>query len=158
MERFALEEVETARGSPNLAGLVSSLHDFGEALKWQEKLPSAARQFVEALRLSSQLRDPYALGECLDALADVSAMIGSHTEAANLWAKSDELFRQAEAFSWDPRDAQLRVDATRAVLGSDVFEEAWRAGRSMTLEHAITLATAMADRVVQTSAAEGHEP
>jgi predicted ATPase/class 3 adenylate cyclase len=155
MERFALEEVQTARDSPDLG--VSSLHDLGEALKWQEKLPSATQYFVEALRLSAQLRSPYAVGECLDALADVSAMIGAHTEAAHLWAKSDELFREAEAVSWDPRDAQLRVDATRAVLGLDAFEEAWRAGGSMTLEQAITLATAMADRVVQTSPEEGHE-
>jgi hypothetical protein len=155
MERFALDEVQTARASPNMGGLVSSLHDLGEALKWQGKLPGAARHFVEALRLSSQGRDPYGLGECLDALADVSAMIGAHIDAVHLWAASERLFSVAGAGSWDPHDAQLRMAATRAVLGSEIFEDAWRAGRSMTWEQAITAAIAIADRVADTSSAGG---
>jgi predicted ATPase len=140
MERFAEEEVQTARAAGDIVGLAGSLHNLGEALRWQGDVAGAARNYVEALRISAQMGNPVFIGECLDAFGDVSAIVGAHTQAAELWAASERLLTEAGAATWDPDDAEARVRASRTALGVEAFDLAWRTGHAMSTEEAVKVA------------------
>ena len=143
MAVFAEEELALNRRVG--AGIPESLHNVAEARRRLVQLESSAQLYVEGLGLSLELGDLYLVAEFLDGLADLAAAKGDFERATQLWASSRRLFDELGQPSWDPAETERGVTAARASLGMARFDEVWRAGRALTRDDAVALATRVAE-------------
>jgi hypothetical protein len=107
------------------------------------ELASAHALHVESLTLRRQAGDKLGIVISLERLAALAALLGSPLRAARIWGVAERL-RAEIGSALEPKDRShqdQRVAAARAALGDDAaFDDAWRDGRSLTLEQAIDLA------------------
>jgi hypothetical protein len=80
----------------------------------------------------------------LEGFACVAGAEGDAERAARLWGAAQDLHETKGI----PRDidflaeADARISAVRSGMGEEVWEEAWRKGRAMTLDEAVSYALA----------------
>ena len=91
------------------------------------------------------------MGECSDGLGSLAATMGDVLRAAPLWAASQRMLGDAGVRLWDAEATNSAVDSARSALGSERFDAAWQAGRTMTREQTL----AHAKQVIAEAQAKG---
>jgi predicted ATPase len=102
---------------------------------------AAAGLLHRALEVLSEANAPWILAECLDEIARMIAAHGEAEAAARLWGATAAL-RDRIAMPWTPAQ-RMHLEAAIARASQDreeTFEAAWSEGRTITTEHAVTLA------------------
>jgi len=122
--------------------LASVIHNLGDLALLGDDIQAAAAHFTEALDEFSLLGERRGMAECLIGLAGVQLASGQARDAACLFAAADTAFATLGSGPWPShRQAQERAIArARSVLGAEAFNRAWRQGRHMTLDKAVTMA------------------
>jgi tetratricopeptide (TPR) repeat protein len=102
-------------------------------------LVSAEATFVESLAIASELADPFATMWALERFAELAAAKHAHKRAATILGAAARL-REESGLGIPPheeREHRRVAAATRAALGDDPFDQAWREGSAMELEEAV---------------------
>ena len=96
----------------------------------------------QALKIIRELDNDYGLSTMMGSATGSLAMLGAPERAARLLGASFALL-EAKGSAYQPSDLpeiDEYIRVTKGILGEAAFEEAWRAGRAMTLEEAVDLA------------------
>jgi predicted ATPase/class 3 adenylate cyclase/DNA-binding CsgD family transcriptional regulator len=106
------------------------------------ELQPAERDAHEALGIAASVGGHLLIPEILERLADVAREAGSHLEAARFFGAADAIRGRMGAVRFKVFDADHAacVDALRAALGDEAFEEAWAEGAALSTEEAIAYA------------------
>jgi hypothetical protein len=108
----------------------------------QDDLGSAADLHRESLSLSWDAGLNPEVQSVLEGFACLAGAQGETERAARLWGAAQSLHETKGI----PRDldflaeADARISAVRSSMGEKAWEEAWRKGRAMTLEEAVSYA------------------
>jgi predicted ATPase/Tfp pilus assembly protein PilF len=124
-------------------GVVSiGLCNLGWIALLQDDLGRAADLYRESLSLSWETGVNPVVQRTLEGLACVAGAEGEAQRAARLWGAAQVLHETKGI----PRDtdfldeADARISAVRLGMGEEAWEEAWRKGRGMTLDEAVSYA------------------
>jgi predicted ATPase/class 3 adenylate cyclase/Tfp pilus assembly protein PilF len=124
-------------------GVVSiGLCNLGWIALLQDDLGRAADLYRESLSLSWETGVNPVVQRTLEGLACVAGAEGEAQRAARLWGAAQTLHETKGI----PRDtdfldeADARISAVRLGMGEEAWEEAWRKGRGMTLDEAVSYA------------------
>ena len=108
----------------------------------QDDLGRAADLYRESLSLSWDAGLNLIIQSALEGFACVAGAKGEAERAARLWGAAQTLHETKGI----PRDtdflaeADARISAVRSGMGEEAWEEAWRKGRAMTLDEAVSYA------------------
>jgi predicted ATPase len=108
----------------------------------QNDLGRAADHYRESLSLSWEIGLNPLVQSALEGLACVAGAEGDSERAARLWGATQTLQETKDI----PRDADFlaeadaRISVVRSGMGEEAWEEAWRKGRAMILDEAISYA------------------
>ncbi len=108
----------------------------------QDELGRAAGLFRESLSLSWDTGLNLFVQSALEGFACVAGAEGEVERAARLWGAAQAL-HETKNIPRDPDfldEADARISAVRTGMGFEVWEEAWRKGRAMTLDEAVSYA------------------
>jgi tetratricopeptide (TPR) repeat protein len=136
-EAVALFRELGARGDVALG-----LYNLGWIALLQDDLRRAADIYRESLSLSWDAGMTLVVQGALEGLACVAAARVEAQRAARLWGAAQALHETKGI----PRDddflaeADARISAVRSGMGEQAWEEAWRKGRAMTLDEAVSYA------------------
>jgi tetratricopeptide (TPR) repeat protein len=136
-EAVALFRELGARG-----GVSVGLYNLGWMALLQDDLGRAADLYRESLSLSWDTGMNPLVQNALEGFACVAAAEGETERAVRLWGAAQALHETKGI----PRDtdflaeADARISAVRSGMGEEVWEEAWRKGRAMILDEAISYA------------------
>jgi non-specific serine/threonine protein kinase len=111
----------------------------GRAEQSDGDLVSAESSFIESLAIARELADPFATMWALERFAELAAAKHAYERAATILAAAAHV-REEIGLSLPLHDEceHTRVAAaTRAALGDDAFDQAWREGSAMTLDDAV---------------------
>ena len=143
--RRALEEavaINTELGDS--WGLTAALINLGDVHRAEGDLVAARSCFVESLRLAVSIEDKESIAFALEGAAGVAAASQDGERAARLWGAADAL-RDAIGTPRPPStgadDVAADLARTRAELGEEAFDQAWRAGRAAPLAESMALVT-----------------
>jgi tetratricopeptide (TPR) repeat protein len=124
-------------------GVVSiGLCNLGWIALLQDDLSKAAELYRESLTLSWDTGVNPVVQRTLEGFACVAGAKEEAERAARLWAAAQSL-HEAKGIPRDPdflAEADARISAVRIGIGEEVWEEAWRKGRAMTLDEAVSYA------------------
>jgi predicted ATPase/class 3 adenylate cyclase/Tfp pilus assembly protein PilF len=136
-EAVALFRELGARGDVSLV-----LYNLGWIALLQDDLGRSADLYRESLTLSWETGLNPLVQSALEGFACVAGARGEAERAARLWGAAQAL----QETKGIPRDtdflveADARISAVRSGMGEEVWEEAWRKGRVMTLDEAVSYA------------------
>ena len=105
-------------------------------------LTSAEASLVESLMIARNLADPFATMWALERFAELAVAMRASKRAATILGAAARL-REETGLSIPPheeREHMRLAAATRAALGDDAFDQAWREGHAMELEEAVRYA------------------
>jgi predicted ATPase/Tfp pilus assembly protein PilF len=108
----------------------------------QDDLGRAADFYRESLSLAWDTGLNPLVQSALEGLACIAGSEGDAKRAARLWGAAQAL-HETKGIPRDPEflaEADARISAVRSGMGEEVWEEAWRKGRTMTLDEAISYA------------------
>jgi hypothetical protein len=108
----------------------------------QDDLGRAADLYRESLSLSWETGLNPIVQSALEGFACVAAVGGETERAARLWGAAQAL-QETKAIPRDTEflaEAEARISAVRSGMGEKAWEEAWRKGRAMTLDEAVSYA------------------
>jgi tetratricopeptide (TPR) repeat protein len=136
------ESVAILRVLENQSMLALAARRLGILALRRGDLADATRLFVESLRLNQAVNHTQGIAACLAALAGAAVKQGEIVRAARLFGASEAV---VEAIATplrqsDQNEFDLNVVDVRAQLGDELIAAAWSAGRSMSLEEAISYA------------------
>ena len=138
-----IEESVALLGELGARGVVSiGLCNLGWIALLQDDLGRAADLYRESLSLSWETGVNPVVQRTLEGLACVAGAKGEAQRAARLWGAAQTLHETKGI----PRDidfldeADARISAVRLGMGEEAWEEAWRKGRGMTLDEAVSYA------------------
>jgi non-specific serine/threonine protein kinase len=140
--RLLDETVAIMRRIKNTWGLGNALHNLGHVLLRTGSPEHAEVLFAESLVYFRAVRGVHGMLFCLAGLAGAAARRGQLQRAARMFGAADALLQAAE-LSWQPVDRveyDRNLTIVREGTTQTVFNEAWSAGRSMTLDEAIDYA------------------
>jgi predicted ATPase/class 3 adenylate cyclase len=136
-EGVALQRELGARGD-----VAFGLCNLGWIALLQDDLSGAADLYGESLSLSWEIGlNPIVQG-ALEGVACVAGAKGDAQRAAQLWGAAQTL-HETKGITRDPDfldEADARISAVRSGMGEEAWEEAWRKGRAMTLDQAVSYA------------------
>src|SRR5215204_536358 len=118
------------------------LYNLGWIALLQDDLGKAADLYRESLSLSWEIGRNPLVQWALEGLACLAGAQGEAERAARLWGAAQTLHETKDI----PRDidflaeADSRISAVRTGVGEEVWEKAWRKGRAMTLDEAVSYA------------------
>jgi predicted ATPase/class 3 adenylate cyclase len=136
-EAVALFRELGARGDVALG-----LYNLGWIALLQDDLGRAADIYKESLTLAWDTGMNHIVQGDLEGFACLAAVRGETERAARLWGAVQTLHETKGI----PRDtdflaeADARISAVRSGMGEEAWEEAWRKGRAMTLDEAVSYA------------------
>jgi tetratricopeptide (TPR) repeat protein len=136
------ESVALHRELGNKGGVSTGLYNLGWMTLLQNNLGRAVDIYRESLSLSWDAGLNPLVQSALEGFACVAAAKGEAERAARLWGAAQALHETKGI----PRDidfldeADARISAVRTGMGEQAWEEAWRKGRVMTLDGAISYA------------------
>lgn len=119
------------------------LADLGDLALDQEDVSFARQQFEESLALFGDLGDRRGVTRLLEGFAAVAAREGQAERALRL-AGAAAVLREGLSAPLMPADRtklEQRLRPARQSLGEAMSAAAWREGRAMSIEHAISYAT-----------------
>src|SRR5205823_2592624 len=112
-----------------------------------EDYAAARAAYEESMALSRDTGDTRGMLDALEGLAAIVAARGDRLRAAQLWAAADTARAALRAPS-PPTDAERRtreIAAARDATDATAWEGAWQEGAKLSLDHAITDATLLAN-------------
>jgi non-specific serine/threonine protein kinase len=118
------------------------LYNLGWMALLQDDLGRAADLYRESLSLSWDAGLNPLVQNALEGFACVAGIRGEAKRAARLWGAAQAL-HETKGIPRDPdflAEADARILAVRSGMGEEVWEEAWRKGRAMTLDEAVSYA------------------
>ena len=136
-EAVALQHELGTRGGVSLG-----LYNLGWIALLQDDLGRAADLYRESLSLSWDAGLNPLVQSALEGFACVAGVKGETERAARMWGAAQALHETKGI----PRDtdflaeADARISAVRSGMGEEAWEEAWRKGRAMTLDEAVSYA------------------
>jgi hypothetical protein len=136
-EAIALFRELGARGDVSMG-----LDNLGWIALLQDDLGRAANHYRESLSLAWDTGLNLLVQSALEGFACVAGARGEAERAAQLWAAAQALHE----IKGIPRDtdflaeADARISLVRSGMGEEAWKEAWRKGRVMTLDEAISYA------------------
>jgi tetratricopeptide (TPR) repeat protein len=123
-------------------GISIGLCNLGWIALLQDDLGKAADLYRESLSLSWEIGlNPLVQG-ALEGFACLAGAKGEAERAARLWGAAQAL-HETKSIPRDPdflAEADTRISAVRLGMGEEAWEEAWRKGRVMTLDGAVSYA------------------
>jgi tetratricopeptide (TPR) repeat protein len=123
-------------------GVALVLCNLGWMALLQDDLGRAADLYRESLSVSWDIGLNQLIQSGLEGLACVAGAKGDAERAARLWGAAQALL-EAKGIPRDDdflAEADTRISVVRSGLGEEAWEEAWRKGRAMTLEEAVSYA------------------
>jgi tetratricopeptide (TPR) repeat protein len=136
-ESVALLRELRARGGASIG-----LYNLGWIALLQDDLGRAADIYKESLSLAWDTgMNPIVLLD-FEGLACLAGAKGDAERAARLWGAA-QILLETKGIPRDPdflAEADARISAVRSVMGEEAWEEAWRKGRAMTLDEAVSYA------------------
>jgi predicted ATPase/class 3 adenylate cyclase len=136
------ESVALQRELGTRGGVSMGLCNLGWMTLLQDDLGRAADLYRESLSLSwDSGLNPLVQG-ALEGFACVAGVRGEAERAARLWGAAQAL-HETKSILRDPdflAEADARISAVRSGMGEEVWEEAWRSGRAMRLDEAVSYA------------------
>jgi tetratricopeptide (TPR) repeat protein len=123
-------------------GVSMGLYNLGWMALLQDDLGRAANLYGESLSISWDAGLNPLVQMALEGFACVAGAKGEAERAALLWGAAQALHETKSI----PRDtdflaeADARISAVRSGMGEKVWQEAWRKGRAMTLDEAVSYA------------------
>jgi predicted ATPase/class 3 adenylate cyclase len=126
-----------ARGSVSV-----ELCNLGWMALLQDDLGRATDFYRESLSLSWDAGLNPLVQSALEGFACLAGARGEAERAARLWGAAQAL-HETKGIPRDPdflAEADARISAVRSGMGEEVWEEAWRKGRAMTLDEAVSYA------------------
>lgn len=136
------ESMEIRRTLGDRLGVAYTLQYTGRIALGDGDADAAQKAFAESLVLRQELGEKWGFIICFSCFADLAVFRQEEIRAVRLWA-AEETLRQAIGAAFPPTEREARdkrLAEMRTVLGDDVFEEAWVAGREWTTEQAIAFA------------------
>jgi predicted ATPase/class 3 adenylate cyclase len=136
------EAVALLRELGSRGDLALGLYNLGWIALLQDDLGKAADLYTESLSLSWEIGRNPLVQWSLEGLACLAGAQGKAERAARLWGAAQALHETKGI----PRDtdflaeADLRISAVRSAMGEGAWKEAWRKGRGMTLDDAVSYA------------------
>ena len=136
------EAVALLRELGTRGGVSMGLYNLGWIALLQDDLGRAANLYRESLSLSWDSGLNPLVQNALEGLACVAGAKGEADRAARLWGAAQALHETKGI----PRDADFlaeadaRTSAVRSGMGEGAWKEAWRKGRAMTLDEAVSYA------------------
>ena len=118
------------------------LYNLGWIALLQDDLGRAADLYRESLSLSWETGLNPIVQSALEGFACVAGAKGEAERAARLWGAAQAL-HETKGIPRDPdflAEADARISAVRSGMGEEAWEEAWRKGRAMTLDEAVSYA------------------
>jgi hypothetical protein len=118
------------------------LYNLGWIALLQDDLGRAANLYRESLSLSWDSGLNPLVQNALEGLACVAGAKGEADRAARLWGAAQAL-RETKGIPRDPdflAEADARTSAVRSGMGEGAWQEAWRKGRAMMLDEAVSYA------------------
>src|SRR6266542_1302661 len=136
------ESLTLARDVGNSFLTSTVLSAWGRAECRDGNLESAEASFVESLTIAGDLTDPEAAAEALEGFAELAVAKHAARRAAAIWGAAARLRAEIGIpIAFHEEKAHKRaVEATRAALDDAAFDQAWDAGRAMTLDDAVRYA------------------
>jgi len=140
--RLTEEAVALYRELGNRGGVSVGLYNLGWIALLQDDLGRAADLYGESLSLSWESGLNLTVQMALEGIACMAGAEGETERAARLWGAAQALHETKGI----PRDidflaeADARISAVRSGMGEEAWEEAWRKGRTMTLDGAVSYA------------------
>jgi non-specific serine/threonine protein kinase len=133
-------EVARELGTPFEIG--HAMNEIGRAQCDEGRYDLALKRCTEGMTILQGLGNRPGVIDSLEGLADVAAATGAPLRAARLCGAADALRQEIgaarsvhESISYD-----RQVNAVRAVLAAEVFDQAWEEGRAMALDDAVRYA------------------
>jgi predicted ATPase/Tfp pilus assembly protein PilF len=136
------ESVALQRELGTRGGLSMGLCNLGWMTLLQDDLGRAADLYRESLSLSWDTGLNLIVQSVLEGFACVAGAKGETERAARLWGAAQAL-HETKHLPRDPdflAEADARISAVRSAMGEEVWEQAWRKGRAMTLDEAVSYA------------------
>jgi predicted ATPase/class 3 adenylate cyclase/Tfp pilus assembly protein PilF len=123
-------------------GVSIALYNLGWIALLQDDLGRAADLYRESLSLAWDTGMNQNIPHDFEGLACLAGGKGDAERAARLWGAA-QILHETKGIPRDPdflAEADVRISAVRLGMGEEVWEEAWRKGRAMTLEEAVSYA------------------
>jgi predicted ATPase len=141
--RYYQESETLLRNMGDKGDLARLIHNLGYVARHQGDTGRAAAQFRESLAMFRTLGSKRGIAECLAGLAELEFEWGRPERAVRLLGAAQGLLSASGAAWWpaDRVEVENSLAAMRANLDEDTFAGAWEAGKTMTLEGAISYAT-----------------
>jgi hypothetical protein len=136
-EAVALFRELRARG-----GVAVGLYNLGWIALLQDDSGRAADLYRESLSLAWDTGMNQNVLLDFEGLACLAGAKGDAERAARLWGAA-QILLETKGIPRDPdflAEADARISAVRTGMGEEAWEEAWRKGRAMTLEEAVSYA------------------
>jgi tetratricopeptide (TPR) repeat protein len=123
--------------------LARIIHNRGYVALQAGDYAEAKARFRESLTMFRRLGNQRGIAESLAGLGGLSSAQGQPRQSAQLLGAAHALMKDAGAAWWpaDRIEIERILQAIRANLDVDVFDNAWAAGKDLTLEQAIDLST-----------------
>jgi non-specific serine/threonine protein kinase len=151
------ESVSLLRELGDRGGVALNLYNLGWMALLENDLGRAADHYRESLSLSWNTGLNRIVQGHLEGLACVAGARGEAERAALLWGAAQILY-EAKGIPRDPdffAEADARISAVRLGMGEEAWEEAWRKGREMNLDEAVSYALEKEDADPLTTSAPG---
>src|SRR5215208_3437059 len=123
-------------------GVSIVLYNLGWIALLHDQLSRAADLYRESLTFAWDAGLNPIVQVALEGFACVAGAEGETERAARLWGAAQAL-QEAKGIPRDPdflAEADTRISAVRSGMGEQAWEEAWRKGRTMTLDEAVSYA------------------
>jgi tetratricopeptide (TPR) repeat protein len=136
------EAVTLQRELGTRAGVSMGLYNLGWMALLQDDLGRAADLYRESLSLSWDIGLNPIVQSALEGFACLTGAKGEAKPAVRLWGAAQAL-HEAKSIPRDTdflAEADARISAVRSGMGEEAWEEAWRKGRAMTLDEAVSYA------------------
>jgi tetratricopeptide (TPR) repeat protein len=136
------EAVALLRELGNRGDVALGLYNLGWIALLQDDLGKATDLYRESLSLSWEIGRNPLVQWALEGLACLAGAKGEAERAVRLWGAAQAL-HEAKSIPRDTdflAEADARISAVRSSMGEEGWEEAWRKGRAMTLDEAISYA------------------
>ncbi len=141
--------------------IAMALANLGLVASGQGEYPLARSFYEECVAIRQALGDKQGIAYTLEGFAGLAVAQGQGKRAARLLGGVESLREaiRAPVAPANQADHDRKVSAARSALGEQAFAAAWAEGRAMTLEQAISEATAVGDADQEAAApAAGRSP
>ncbi len=139
---FFKEGLNLQRDLQNKSNIAGALLNLGCVMLYQGEYEQGATFFRESLELFRELGNKLHLAEALEGMAGIFGAQMQAEGAAQLFGAAEGL-RESVGAPLSPSDQlfyEPLLDMTRKLLGDEPFKTAWKTGRDLSAEQALTLA------------------